>query len=63
MTQALTRTLALALLVGVGALACGKYGPPVRPHPGAQRGAAATSATTADPGAESCEEDAEETAP
>jgi hypothetical protein len=61
MTQHLTRSIALGLLLATGGLACGKYGPPVRTR-AVQANAAAPSAAPAAPD-EACEEDPEEKAP
>ena len=61
MTQTLTRWIALALLLATGAIACGKYGPPVRTR-AVQANAAAPAAAPA-AADEACEEDPKEKAP
>jgi hypothetical protein len=57
-THSLTQALALALLLAGCALACGKYGPPVRSHAAPTT---ASAAATAAPEAEACEEGEEKT--
>ncbi len=62
MTHALTRILATGLLLASGALACGKYGPPVRASSVPVNAAAPTPAAPAAAGP-ACEEDEEKKAP
>jgi hypothetical protein len=58
MTQSVTRLLATGLLLASSALACGKYGPPVRTVPVQAANAAAPAAPAA--AEEACEEADEE---
>jgi len=58
----MTRGLALGLLLAIGMMACGKYGPPVRSGSARANAAAATTAAPAAAG-EACEEEPKEEAP
>ena len=59
MTRARCRACHLALWLALALAACGKYGPPVRPAPGATAPAAAAAPASEKPGAPPAEREDE----